>query len=306
MSIVVVGSINLDIASYGETLPRPGETVHSERYAIGLGGKGANQAAAAARLGNKAAMIGRVGSDAFGDQALAALNEFGVDTECVLRDAASATGIAIIGVDARGENAISVIAGANMALGQSDLERGANAIARCKVLLTQREIPEDVTLAACRQARQAGAIAIHDPAPAPKHGMPDTLLREFDWLTPNENECEALTGIRPASHAEATRAADLLIGRGARTVVIKMGANGVYAKGPGGEAFVPPFAVKTVDSVGAGDCFNAGLADALVRGRPLPEALRFAAACGALATTRYGAAAAAPTRVEVETLLARG
>ena len=306
MSIVVVGSINLDIACYGETLPRPGETVHSERYAIGLGGKGANQAAAASRLGNKVAMIGRVGNDAFGEQAMAALAEFAVDTGGVLRDTANATGIAIIGVDARGENAISVIAGANMALDASDLARNAASLARCKVLLTQREIPEDVTLAACRQTRQAGAIAIHDPAPAPKNGMPDALLRAFDWLTPNESECEALTGIRPATPAEAARAADQLIARGARTVVVKMGGNGVYAKGPGDEAFVPPFAVKSVDSVGAGDCFNAGLADALARGAALPGALRFAAACGALATTRYGAAAAAPARVEVEALLARG
>lgn len=306
MSIVVVGSINLDIVSYGEALPRPGETVHSERYATGLGGKGANQAAAAARLDNEVAMIGRVGSDAFGEQALAALDEFGVETGGVLRDAASATGIAIIGVDARGENAISVIAGSNMALDGTDLVRGATAIGRCKVLLTQREIPEAVTLAACRQVRTAGGIVIHDPAPAPRHGMPDQIWREFDWLTPNESECEAMTGIRPETRAEAIYVADLLIGRGARTVVVKMGGNGVYAKGPGGEAFVPPFAVKSVDSVGAGDCFNGGLADALARGRSLPDALRFAAACGALSTTRYGAAAAAPTRAEVEALLARG
>jgi ribokinase len=193
-----------------------------------------------------------------------------------------------------------------MALDETDLARGAAAIAGCKVLLPQREIPEAVTLAACRQARASGAIAIHDPAPAPANGLPDAMLLEFDLLTPNESECEALTGIRPATRAEAARAANLLIVRGARTVVVKMGANGVYAKGPGGEAFVPPFAVKTVDSVGAGDCFNAGLADALARGTALPAALRFAAACGALATTRYGAAAAAPARDEVQALLARG
>ncbi len=306
MSIVVVGSINLDIASYGEKLPRPGETVHSERYATGLGGKGANQAAAAARLGNTVAMIGRVGSDAFGEQALAALNGFGVETDGVLRDPDGATGIAIIGVDARGENAISVVAGANMALDETDLARGSGALGRCKVLLTQREIPEPVTLAACRQARAARAIAIHDPAPAPKAGLSDAMLRQFDLLTPNEGECEALTGIRPANRGEAARAADLLIARGARTVVVKMGANGVYAKGPAGEAFVPPFPVRSVDSVGAGDCFNAGLADALARGSALHAALRFAAACGALATTRYGAAASAPARAEVEALLAHG
>jgi ribokinase len=306
MNIVVAGSINLDIVSYGERLPRPGETVHSARYAIGLGGKGANQAAAAARLGNAVAMIGRVGADAFGDQALSALQAFGVNTEAVLRDGAQATGIAIIGVDATGENAISVIGGANLAVDSGDLERAAAAIRGARVLLTQREIPEAVTVAACRMAHKAGAIAIHDPAPAPAGGLADALLREFDLLTPNESETEALTGIRPASPADAARAADRLIARGAQTVVVKMGALGVYAKGSSGEAFVPPFSVRAIDSVGAGDCFNAGLADALARGLALAPALRFAAACGALATTKYGAAAAAPTRAEVETLLAGG
>lgn len=304
MTITVVGSINLDIASYGERLPRPGETVHGDRYALGLGGKGANQAAAAARLGNDVGFVGRVGADGFGDQVLAALQEFGVDTGCVLRDGAHATGVAIIGVDANGENAISVIGGANMAMDASDLDRADALLRRTRVLLTQREIPEAVTLAAAARACEAGAITIHDPAPAPMGGLDDATLRRFDILTPNESETQALIGIRPDSPDMAAKAAASLRARGVGTAVIKMGALGVYANGPTGEVFVPPFDVRAIDSVGAGDCFNGGLADALARGLALPAAIRFAAACGALATTRYGAAAAAPTRSEVEALIA--
>ena len=303
MSIVVVGSLNLDIVAYGPRLPKPGETIHGDRYTLGLGGKGANQAAAAARLGNDVTMVGRVGADAFGEQVLTALAGFGTDVSCVLRDREQSTGIAVIGVDAKGENTINVIGGANLALDESDLARGRDAIARAKILLTQREIPDDATRAALRAARAAGAIAIHDPAPAPSAGLDAVPLFDIDILTPNESETEALVGLRPATRDAANEAATKLRERGARTVIVKMGAAGVFALGPEGTLFVPPFRVATVDTVGAGDCFNGGLSDALARGLPFPEALRFAAACGALSTTRYGAAAAAPTRDEVETLL---
>jgi ribokinase len=172
--------------------------------------------------------------------------------------------------------------------------------------MTQREIPDAVTMAACNRARAAGALVMHDPAPAPSGGMSDEALQRIDILTPNESETQALTGLRPDSHDSAMRAAQVLIGRGAAAVVVKMGALGVYAAGPAGTVFVPPFKVAAIDSVGAGDCFNAGLADALARGSGLADSVRFAAACGALATTRYGAAAAAPARAEVEALLAAG
>lgn len=306
MSIIVVGSINIDVTGYLDRLPRPGETLHGERYTIGLGGKGANQAAAAARLGSVVTMIGRVGNDPFGDTALDALGTFGIDTASIRRDTQNATGIALIGVDRQGENMIVVIGGANMALDESDLERTRAQFTTAKVLLTQREVPMAVTLLAAERARAAGAIAIHDPAPAPAGGLRNEALHAYDIVTPNESEAEALLGFRPDNEADARRAAQALIARGARNAIVKLGARGAYVAGPNVDLFVPPFRVASVDSVAAGDCFNGGLADALARGLKLVEAVRFAAACGALATTRYGAAASAPTRAEVETLLAQG
>ncbi|MEX1108505.1 MAG: ribokinase [Dongiaceae bacterium] len=306
MSIVVVGSINVDVTGYLDRLPRPGETLHGERYTIGLGGKGANQAAAAARLGGTVTMIGRVGNDPFGDTALDALGGFGVDTASVQRDTKNATGIALIGVDRHSENMIVVIGGANLALDDSDLDRARAQFTAAKVLLTQREIPLAVTLLAAERARAAGAIAIHDPAPAPPGGLRDESLHAFDIVTPNESEAEALLGFRPDNPADAQRAAQALMARGARIAIVKLGARGLHVAGPDVDLFIPPFRVASVDSVAAGDCFNGGLADALARGLKLVEAARFAAACGALATTRYGAAASAPTRAEVETLLAQG
>jgi ribokinase len=306
VSIVVVGSINVDVTGYSTRLPKPGETIHGERYTIGLGGKGANQAAAAARLGGAVTLVGRVGADTFATTALEALESFGVATEQIRRDEKAATGIALIGVDRRGENTIVVIGGANMALDVSDLERSLVPLAGAKVLLTQREIPASVSLLAAERARAAGAIAVHDPAPAPSDGLRDEELRAFDIVTPNESETEALVGFLPANAADAQRAARALIARGVRIAIVKLGAGGVHVAGPDVDMFVPPFRVESVDSVGAGDCFNGGLADALARGLALPAAVRFAAACGALATTRYGAAASAPTRAEVESLLAQG
>ncbi|MEX0810066.1 MAG: ribokinase [Dongiaceae bacterium] len=305
MSIVVVGSINVDVTGYLDRLPRPGETLHGERYTIGLGGKGANQAAAAARLGGAVTMIGRVGNDPFGDTALDVLGTFGVDTASVRRDTTNATGIALIGVDRQGENMIVVVGGTNMALDDSDIERTRTQFETAKVLLTQREIPAGITRLAAERARAAGAIAVHDPAPAPAGGLRDEALEAFDIVTPNESETEALVGFRPDNEADAKRAAQALMARGARIAIVKLGARGVYVAGPNVDLFIPPFRVASVDSVAAGDCFNGGLADALARGLKLVEAVRFAAACGALATTRYGAAASAPTRAEVETLLAR-
>jgi ribokinase len=306
MSIVVVGSINVDVTGYSTRLPKPGETIHGERYTIGLGGKGANQAAAAARLGSAVTLVGRVGNDAFATTALEALESFGVATAQINRDAEAATGIALIGVDRAGENTIVVIGGANMALDISDLDRARVPLAGARVLLTQREVPASVSLLAAERARAAGAIVVHDPAPAPPDGLRDAELRAFDIVTPNENETEALVGFRPDNAADAQRAARALIARGVRIAIVKLGAGGVHVAGPEIDMFIPPFRVRSVDSVGAGDCFNGGLADALARGLALPAAVRFAAACGALATTRYGAAASAPTRAEAESLLAQG
>lgn len=305
MSIAVFGSINVDVTAYAERLPKPGETVHGTSYLTGLGGKGANQAAAAARLGAGVAMIGRVGTDSFGALARAELASFGVSLAHVADDAAG-TGIAIIGVDARGENVITVIAGANGAMGGADAVRAGPALDRAKVLLLQLEVPLTGALAAAARVRAGGGAVVLDPAPAPPTGLAPEVYAAVDILTPNESETGALTGTTPTNPAEGLAAAKALRARGLKAAIVKLGAQGVCVASADGERHIPAFRVTTIDTVAAGDCFNGGLAFALSRGEPLTEAVRFAAACGALSTTKKGAAASAPTLAEVEALLARG
>lgn len=304
MSILVLGSVNVDITSYGARLPVPGETVHAQSYAIALGGKGANQAVAAARLGAEVTLAGRTGADAFGQMARDWLARTGVGTGHLWQDADHPTGIASIGVAQDGENAITVVGGANMAIGPEDVLRLGAAFPRTRVLLLQLETPLDAGLAAAAQVRAAGGITVLDPAPAPQAAFAPKVWQAVDAMTPNETETEALTGIRPIDAASAGRAAAELIARGLRIAVIKMGAGGVYWRAPEGEGHIPALPVKAIDTVAAGDCFNGGLGFALARGDSLPEALRIANACGALATTRRSASDAAPTLPEVEALLA--
>ena len=304
MSIAVFGSINIDLTTYAERLPKPGETLHGERYGIGLGGKGCNQAVACAQLGAKTAMVGRIGQDSFGDTALATLGDFDVPVDHVLRDESSSTGIAVIGVDARAENCITVIGGANMAINQSDVNRAEPVFAAADILMLQLEIPLDAGLKAADVTRQAGGKVILDPAPAPAGGLSDDVFARVDVITPNETETALLTGLRPTNPDEAAKAAEMLRRKGVSIAVVKLGAQGVYFKSDTEEGFVPPFKVTSVDTVAAGDCFNGGLAVALSEGQSLADAVRFAAACGALSTTRAGAAPSAPSRAEVEDLLA--
>jgi ribokinase len=304
MPIAVFGSINIDFTAYGDRLPRPGETVTGRKYAIGLGGKGANQAVAAARLGSEVSLIGRVGNDDFAEMAIKMLAGHGVSTDLILHDNRFKTGLALIEVDAQGENAIMVVAGANLHLNRDDVARGSAAIGNAKVLLTQFETPPDICFAASRLARQSGAIVIQDPAPAPYQGLNRESFSQIDILTPNAREAEALVGLCSETPEDAKRAAHKLRDLGVVTAIVKLGRRGAYASGPEIELFVPPFNVMTIDSVGAGDCFNAGLAHALEEGQSLIQAVRFAAACGALATTTFGAASAAPRKADVEALLA--
>ncbi|MCG8509718.1 MAG: ribokinase [Rhodospirillales bacterium] len=304
MSIAVFGSVNIDLTTYSAELPRPGETLHGDRYAIGLGGKGCNQAVAVSKLGAPTELIGRIGEDGFGDTARSALRRLGVSTNGVLVDPESDTGVAVIGVDSRAENCITVIGGANMAIDLSDVARMRETFERAKVLLLQMEIPLDAGLAAADMVRENGGLVILDPAPAPKGGLDSSVLQRIDIITPNETETEILTGQRPGNAKEAAKAAHRIRERGASVAVIKLGADGVYFQSGDGDGFVPPFKVDSVDSVAAGDCFNGGLAHALAAGKVLGEAVRFAAACGALSTTRAGASDSAPSLAEVEALLA--
>ncbi len=303
MSIVIVGSINVDITTRSDRLPQPGETLHGHSYAINLGGKGCNQAVAVSRLGGEAKLVGRIGKDGFGDIAAQRLGDMGVSTEHVHLDETHGTGIAVIGVDANSENSIIVIGGANLAVDESDLERSSEVLETAKIMLMQLEIPVETCLSAAKKVRASGGKVIFDPAPALVQGLPEGFLQNVDVVTPNETETEILTGFRPANAQEAAHAANLLLEQGVSAAVVKLGARGVYFKDETSEGFVEPFKVNAIDTVAAGDCFNGGLAYALFSGKSLAEAVRFAAACGALSTTRHGASTSAPVLAEVEAII---
>ena len=303
MSITVFGSINIDVTAYAERIPAIGETLHGTAYKTGLGGKGANQAVAAARLGVSTAFVGRVGGDGFGAEAARQIAAYGVDASLLMRDADAATGIAVIGVDAKGQNVIWVIAGANARLDQTDVDRATTRLKSSKVLLLQIEVPLEASLAAAAATRSGGGAVVFDPAPVPPSGIPKETYAAVDIITPNEVETGMLLGSTPRTAEDALAAARALRARGTRIAIVKMGALGCAYASAEGEAFVPAYKVEAIDTVAAGDCFNGGLAVGLARGLPLMQAVRMASATGALATTRQGSAGAAPSATEVEQLL---
>lgn len=304
MTVTVFGSINIDLTAYTPHLPQPGETLHGHSYQIGLGGKGANQAVAATKLGADTALIGAVGQDAFGQTALKKLKSHDVSSQHVMTLEDADTGIAVIAVDDRAENNIIVVGGANMEISPKDLAPHQERLAATDILMLQLETPIETAVTAACDVKKAGGRVILDPAPAPAKGLPDSLWQVADIITPNETECELLCGIRPTDETSARKAAQQLLSRGASIAVIKQGAKGVYyLTVDGEEGFVPAFTVTAIDTVAAGDCFNGGLAVALDQGQDIGSAVRFAAACGALSTTRQGAADAAPGLQEVTALM---
>ena len=305
MTIAVFGSINMDVTAYMERLPKPGETLQGREYKLGLGGKGANQAVAARKLGSDVRFICRLGADDFAKPAERELASYGVDLALVAKDKESATGIAIINVGEGGENYISLIGGSNLGMDASDVERARPALEAAHVLLLQLEVPLEASLAAAAIVKAHGGIVILDPAPAPKHGLSPAVLKAVDIITPNETEAGLILGWQPQSLEEGLKAAKELRQRGVGIAVVKLGARGLAVAAPDVETIIPAFTVTAIDTVAAGDSFNGGLAHALEQEMPIEEALRFAAACGALSTTKKGASAAAPTKAEVEAFLAK-
>ncbi len=304
MTVAVFGSINLDVTAYMDRLPKPGETLHGREYKLGLGGKGANQAVAARKLGSDVRFVCRLGADDFAEPARRELASYGVDLALVRQDSSGATGIAIINVGEGGENYISLIGGSNLTMDDSDVERARPALAGARVLLLQLEVPLAASLKAAAIVKANGGTVILDPAPAPAGGLSDDVLRAVDIITPNESEAGLILGWQPSTLDEGLKAARELRSRGVGTAVVKLGARGLAVASAGLETIVPAFAVTAIDTVAAGDSFNGGLGHALEQGQPLEQALRFAAACGALSTTKQGASAAAPMKAEVEALLA--
>jgi len=300
--IVVVGSINMDLVARVARLPRPGETLHGRSFDTVPGGKGANQAVAAARLGARVGMAGRVGDDAFAARLTGSLRANGVDIRRVLPTRRCSSGVATIGVEDSGENAIVIVAGANGRVSPADVSRAESSIAAADTMLLQLEIPMATVVAAAGLARRHGKRVILNPAPAPP-ALPRRLLAT-DVICPNETEARAITGLPGGSVRAALAQAEWLTDRGTGLAVVTLGAKGAaWCEHGGRPVHVPPFRVKAIDTTAAGDAFAGALAVALSEGRGAAEAVRFACAAGALATTRPGAQPAMPARADVEALL---
>jgi len=299
--VLVVGSANVDFTVAAARLPRPGETVTGGTLLVNHGGKGANQAVAARRLGAEVRFIGCVGDDASGRELRAALEQEGIGVAGVTATDEAATGTALIVVDAEGRNQIVVAPGANWRLHAEAAKRRAEDLGWADVVMCQLETPLETVAWVLGEARRRGKTTLLNPAPFRDEAA--GLVPLADYLTPNETEAGRLTGLPVRDAAGATAAGHALLERGARVVVVTLGAAGAVACARGQEVRVPAFAVPVVDTTAAGDAFNAGLAVSLAERRPLPEALRFAAATAALACTRRGAQPSLPRRAEVERLL---
>ncbi|MFB3829285.1 MAG: ribokinase [Bryobacteraceae bacterium] len=302
-AIAVVGSLNMDFVVSVDHLPAPGETVLGRDFQMIPGGKGANQACAAGKLGATVRMAGRVGYDVFADHLKASLAAAGVDVSAVNGCRSQPTGVAMIWVDGRGQNSIVVASGANHELRAADVESLRRTFSGAAFALFQLETPLETVAAALKLAREAGAQTILDPAPA--QPLSGEILQHVDILTPNESEASLLLGRSAArlGPAEAPEAAAALRSLGPRTVIVKLGDRGCYCSSPGLERHFPAFPVEARDSTAAGDTFNAALAVALAEGMALGDGVRFANAAAAISVTRLGAQSSAPARAEVDALL---
>ena len=299
--IVVIGSANTDLIVQTGRIPKPGETVLGGEFRMVSGGKGANQAVAVARLGGDAHFVARVGGDLFGDELMGRYAAEKMDTSYILRDAETATGVALISVDAKAENCIVVAPGANGRLSKADIDRALPVIGQAGYLLIQLEIPLDVVEYAIETAAGLGVKVILNPAPAAL--LDESCFKYLYAITPNETECAYLTGVEVMSEADAIDAADILLAKGVKNVVITCGSHGAVVRSEGFFERIPACRVEAVDTTAAGDVFNGALAVALAEGASLPDAARFATCAAAVSVTRIGAQSSVPTRGEVDDLI---
>jgi len=298
--VLVIGSANMDFTVAVPRLPAEGQTVTGGTFYVSHGGKGANQAVAARRLGGEVRFVGCVGQDSQGDQVVDQLTAEGIPADGVIRTGA-ATGVALIMVDAAGRNQIAVASGANLQLLPELARMHASLMTWARVLLLQLEIPIQTVQWALATAREHGVLSILNPAPA--QPLPHTLLSLVDCLTPNINEAEALTGIPVTAPDSASQAAQRLLAQGVRRVIVTLGSQGVlYCDGKSALHF-PAFPVETVDTTGAGDAFNGALAVGLAAGGAWEEAVPLANAAAALTCTRRGAQTSFPRRADVEAFM---
>lgn len=298
--LCVLGSINIDLVTKTPRFAQPGETLEGEAFKTFPGGKGANQAVAAGRLGADVTFLGKVGSDAFAGVALEALRSAGVKTEHIETEDTS-TGTATIVVNAQGENSIIIVPGANGRVDVPYVQAHVEAIDSADFLLLQLEVPLETVVWAARYAAEHGKTVILDPAPA--RMLPEALLTCCGIITPNETELQIATGVPVAGDAGIRHAADLLLAQGVGCVVNKRGAKGAYWLTRDDMTGIPGFTVTAVDTTAAGDSFNAGLAVSLAKGNDMAESIRYANAVGAISVTKMGAQSAMPTADEVSQLI---
>lgn len=296
--IAVVGSFAVGLTMKLERFPVTGETLLGSGYRMDHGGKGSNQAVGCARLGARVSFVARIGKDALGDMALELYRNEGVDTACLRQVPDRPTGVGFILVKSDcGENCIALDPGANDLLTGDAVAASDGVLSSAQVILTQLEIPVEAAAAAMERGRAHGAITILNPAPAP--AVPSTLLRSVDILTPNQNEAKVLLGYRPDAEVGPAELGRELLERGPKQVVVTLGEHGAFIATPEIEKHIPAISVPAVDTTGAGDAFNAGLAVALARGADLEAAVRFAVITGGLAVTKEGVIPALPNLVEV-------
>jgi ribokinase len=300
--ITIVGSLNMDLVIRSPRIPQPGETIIGSEFQTIPGGKGANQAVAAARLGGQVTMVGKVGEDTFADVLLDNLASAEIGASLVQRDGQAASGVALIVVDDHGENIIVVASGANMRMTEKDVEAAEAAIADSDVLLLQLEVPLPVVKRAVQIAQSHNVTVVLNPAPARE--LPPDLLASVDVLVPNESETALLTGLPTESQTELEIAATHLLDSGVGSVVITLGKRGAYLASTDHESKIyEAFSIQPVDTTAAGDAFVAGLAVNYGAGKTLPEAIRWGNAAGAMAALRFGAQTSLPYQNEVQDLL---
>ncbi len=286
-------------------LPRPGETVAGGRFFEAGGGKGANQAIAAARLGAEVSFVGCVGDDDFGRRSIAGLNAEGIDTSACRIVHGQATGVALIYVGPDGENMIALAPGANEALTAQDIHEASELISTADVLVVQLEVPPAAVMASMEVARRSGVPTLLNPAPAPEKSAVHELLRLADFVNPNATEAQRITGIEVDGPESARAAGEKLLSMGARNAIITLGSQGAHVVSDSFTGPITAYELRAVDATGAGDAFTGGLAVDLAAGRELAESCKFACAAGALATTKAGAQPSMPRLYEVADLIAR-
>ncbi|MDA9619086.1 ribokinase [Candidatus Pelagibacter bacterium] len=291
--ISVLGIFVADISFSGPKIPSVGETILGNKYNVGPGGKGCNQAIAIARLGGKVNFISKIGKDSYGELALNTLKKNNINIENIIQDEKLQTGVAGILVDQNsGKNAINVIVGAPSSLKVSEIEKEINLIKSSKIFLTQLEVPKDLTLHCLKTAKENGCITILNPAPASE--ITKEFFNKIDYFTPNETEAEFYTGIKITNEKEAKQAAEKLLNLGIKKVIITLGEKGLFYTDGKEEIYLKASSVKAIDTTGAGDAFNGGLAFGLSKDKPINECLELANKVAGISTTKLGAGDAMP------------